>query len=59
MTYFTTKHSFMINVFPTGKGLANEVTFLMSYRSVTVNSKSFVGRNFLQIKWKFELIYAL
>ena len=25
------------------------------YRSGTVNSKSFVGKGLLQIKWKFEL----
>ena len=29
------------------------------YRSGTVNSKSFVGKVLLQIKWKFELTYAL
>ena len=29
------------------------------YRSSTVNSKSFVGKVLLQIKWKFELINAL
>ena len=30
-----------------------------SYRSGTVNSKPFIGKVFLKIKWKFELIYAL
>ena len=29
------------------------------YRSGTVNSKSFIGKVFLRIKWKFELTYAL
>ena len=29
------------------------------YRSGTVNSKSFVGKDFLLIKWKFKLNYAL
>ena len=29
------------------------------YRSGTVNSKSFVAKVLLRIKWKFELIYAL
>ena len=29
------------------------------YRSGTVNSKSFVGKILLWIKWKFELTYAL
>ena len=29
------------------------------YRSGTVNSKSFVGKVFLQIKWTFELNYVL
>ena len=29
------------------------------YRSAMVNSKSFVEKVFLRIKWKFELIYAL
>ena len=29
------------------------------YRSGTVNSKSFVSKVLLPIKWKFELIYAL
>ena len=29
------------------------------YRSGTVNSKSFVGKVLLRIKWKFELINAL
>ena len=28
------------------------------YRSGTVNLKSFVSKDFLQIKWKFELNYA-
>ena len=35
-----------------------EVTFASynsSYRSGTVNSKSFVGKVLLRIKWKFEL----
>ena len=27
----------------------------MEYRSGTVNSKLFVGKDFLQIKWKYEL----
>ena len=31
----------------------------MGYRSGTVNSKSFVGKDFLWIKWKFELNYTL
>ena len=31
----------------------------LEYRSGTVNSKSFVGKVLLQIKWKFELTYAL
>ena len=31
----------------------------IDYRSGTVNSKSFVGKVLLQIKWKFELTYAL
>ena len=30
-----------------------------SYRSDTVNLKSFVGKDFLRIKWKFELKYTL
>ena len=29
------------------------------YRSGTVNSKSFVGKVLLQIKWRFQLTYAL
>ena len=29
------------------------------YRSGMVNSKSFVGKVLLQIKWKFELTYVL
>ena len=33
--------------------------FIFDYRSGTVNSKSFVGKVFLRIKWKFELTYAL
>ena len=32
---------------------------LSNYRSGTVNSKSFVGKVLLRIKWKFELINAL
>ena len=28
---------------------------IICYRSATVNWKSFVGKVFLQIKWKFEL----
>ena len=31
----------------------------LGYRSGMVNSKSFVGKDFLRIKWKFELINAL
>ena len=34
-------------------------SLLRRYRSGTVNSKSFVGKVLLRIKWKFELIYAL
>ena len=30
-----------------------------TYRSGTVNSKSFVGKVLLRIKWKFKLTYAL
>ena len=30
-----------------------------NYRSGMVNSKSFVGKILLRIKWKFELTYAL
>ena len=30
----------------------------LHYRSGTVNSKSFVGKDFLRIEWKYELIYA-
>ena len=33
--------------------------FMPHYRSGTVNSKSFVGKVLLRIKWKFELTYAL
>ena len=33
--------------------------FKSKYRSGTVNSKSFVGKVLLRIKWKFELINAL
>ena len=32
---------------------------IQNYRSGTVNSKSFVGKVLLRIKWKFELTYAL
>ena len=32
---------------------------VVTYRSGTVNSKSFVGKVVLRIKWKFELINAL
>ena len=31
----------------------------LQYRSGTVNSKSFIGKVLLRIKWKFELTYAL
>ena len=37
----------------------NRVFRIFVYRSGTVNSKSFVGKVLLWIKWKFELIYAL
>ena len=33
----------------------NEKMTIQEYRSGTVNSKSFVGKDFLWIKWKFEL----
>ena len=39
---------------PTGKRF-----ILFEYRSGTVNSKSFVGKVLLRIKWKFELNYTL
>ena len=35
------------------------VGFRSGYRSGTVNSKSFVGKVLLRIKWKFELNYTL
>ena len=38
---------------------SSEVNMYSSYRSGTVNSKSFVGKVLLQIKRKFELTYAL
>ena len=31
----------------------------VEYRSGTVNLKSFIGKDFLQIKWKFELYITL
>ena len=31
------------------------INLFQRYRSGTVNSKSFVGKVLLQIKWKFEL----
>ena len=37
----------------------NVLLMSIRYRLGTVNSKSFVGKDFLQIKWKFELINAL
>ena len=36
-------------------GLSNCRKVIKIYRSGTVNSKSFVGKVFLRIKWKFEL----
>ena len=36
-----------------------QIKYKYKYRSGTVNSKSFVGKVLLQIKRKFELIYAL
>ena len=40
--------------------LKNNIARIVSkYRSGTVNSKSFVGKVLLRIKWKFELINAL
>ena len=42
-----------------------ELTYMMiwfgvcKYRSGMVNSKSFIAKVLLRIKWKFELIYAL
>ena len=45
---FETKNSISIsNFFP--------IFFLYTYRSATVNSKSFVGKILFWIKWKFEL----
>ena len=35
------------------------ITGSKDYRSGTVNSKPFVGKVLLRIKWKFELTYAL
>ena len=32
--------------------------FIFLYRSGTVNSKSFVGKDLLRIKWKLELTCA-
>ena len=44
-----------------GKYLQSDIRWLPPhmYRSGTVNSKSFVGKVLLRIKWKFELTYAL
>ena len=33
--------------------------FNHTYRSGTINSKSFISKEFLQIKWKFEINYTL
>ena len=38
---------------------AVQIAVSAHYRSGTVNSKSFVGKVLLRIKWKFELTYAL
>ena len=37
----------------------NADTICDAYRSGTINSKSFIGKVLLRIKWKFELNYAL
>ena len=39
--------------------IACEVHYHWLYRLGTVNSKSFIGKVFLRIKWKFELYYTL
>ena len=32
---------------------------ILNYRSGTVNSKSFIGKDFRQVKWKIEQNYTL
>ena len=41
------------------KQLFKNELLAVQYRLGTVNSKSFVGKVFLRIKWKFELYYTL
>ena len=47
-------NSFRDALWDTRRGLSGGNDRL-SYRSGTVNSKSFVGKDLLRIKWKFEL----
>ena len=42
-----------------GPWVVGGIKYVLMYRSGTVNSKSFVGKVLLRIKWKFELTYAL
>ena len=44
-----------LEVNPSLKVPCEVVCSFTSYRSYTANSKSFVGKDFLQKKWKFEL----
>ena len=44
---------------PKADELAEVSIFNFCYMSGTVNSKSFVGKDLLRIKWKSELNYAL
>ena len=60
----STRESIILCTGPTGggRGLGCSVMCELpqyGYRLGTVNSKSFVGKVFLQIKWKFELYYTL
>ena len=65
MTWITTNHHKPMTwtIMMTQKELCIKpygfLVVLMDYRSGTVNSKLFVGKVLLRIKWKFELIYAL
>ena len=60
VTCFLPKKNMTVPVFiKTYLLLVNLPDRTFEYRSGTVNSKSFVGKVLLRIKWKFELTYAL
>ena len=57
--YFAKLFPFVIQLVYSIHDALNHEICTLQYRSGTVNLKSFISKVLLQIKWKFELTYAL